>query len=547
MADQPTELRQINWGECFPFTLLFRTFKMAIHPTKLMLALVGVLLTGICGTILDGIWSNADRPLPGEVNAYWRVSDIDAWQETVGAVQTRHVMEVASGLNLDIKQEKWAERLKEDRVEAVDDLLERVEKAHDRAIDDMEDEDDEALAQLGAKYNAAYQRLKDLKPPGVFRSFVRYERKVVRQLIDAAGQLNFVGGIDGAFGRSGAGGGESTPQVQLEDMGVLSGIVLAIRGMGWMATQHSWYTLVFGVISLAIWAVIGGAICRVAALNVAFDERLSFKRALMFARRKFLSFVAAPLLPLGLIVGIGVVLILGGVVTAIPYVGDIIGAVGVLPALAGGFLIAMVVIGALAGGSLLWPAIAVEGSDGFDALSRSYSYVFSKPWRAAFYAVVVTVYGAVCYLFARFFVFILLVSSRAFVGLGVAGTDRPGLGDVNATKLDAIWPAPTFEMLKPAGQQFGLEGWDSLSAFFVCLFVLILVCALCAFLVSFFYSGATVIYYLLRRQVDGTDIEDVFLDEEDREEELASVGEAAEPGGEEGESSPGESPAPEAG
>jgi len=526
MAEQPTDLRQINWGEYFPFTLLFRTFKMAIHPTKLTLALVGVLLTGVCGTVLDGFWSNASRPMPGELSAYWHVSDIDSWRDGIKDVHSDRVLVVVldPDLKLDIKPEKWKKRIEEDPVDAIGDLLERMEEAYDDAVDEAVD--DAERASIGAQYNAAYRQLKDLKPIGIFRSFVRYERKVVRQLVESAQQLSFTAGIDHAFGGVSADERQAALQPQMRDMGVLSCIVLAIRGTVWMATQHLWYMLVFDVALLAIWAVIGGAICRVAALNVACDERMPFKQALGFVRRKFLSFVAAPLLPAGLIVAIGLVLIVGGLLTAIPFIGDVIGVVGILPALAGGFLMAMVVIGALAGGSLLWPAIAVEGSDGFDALSRSYSYVFSKPWRTAFYAGVVAVYGAICYLFVRFFVFIMLVSSRVFVGAGMAGTDRPGIGDVDATKLDAIWSAPTFEMLKPPGPAFGLEGWDGLSALFISLFVLILICGLCAFLVSFYYSGSTMIYYLLRRQVDGTDIEDVFLDEEDREEGLAAVGEA---------------------
>ena len=34
MAGQPAELRRINWSECFAFTEIFRTFKMAIHPSQ---------------------------------------------------------------------------------------------------------------------------------------------------------------------------------------------------------------------------------------------------------------------------------------------------------------------------------------------------------------------------------------------------------------------------------------------------------------------------------------------------------------------------------
>ena len=40
MADESHVIRGINWRETFPFTQIFRAFRVAIHPTKLILALV---------------------------------------------------------------------------------------------------------------------------------------------------------------------------------------------------------------------------------------------------------------------------------------------------------------------------------------------------------------------------------------------------------------------------------------------------------------------------------------------------------------------------
>ena len=61
MADEPHVLRGINWREAFPFTNIFRAFRIAIHPSKLMLALLALLVLYFGGRILDGIWLHEYR------------------------------------------------------------------------------------------------------------------------------------------------------------------------------------------------------------------------------------------------------------------------------------------------------------------------------------------------------------------------------------------------------------------------------------------------------------------------------------------------------
>ena len=52
---------------------------------------------------------------------------------------------------------------------------------------------------------------------------------------------------------------------------------------------------------------------------------------------------------------------------------------------------------------------------------------------------------------------------RGIVGLGMnwPTADRPGTGILEASKLDAMWPNPTFENLKPAAAPFGMEHWEA--------------------------------------------------------------------------------------
>ena len=68
MTDEQHELRRINWTEMFGFTHIFKSFKMAIHPSKLGLALAAVVIIFCCGWVMDQLWSVGDEYVyPGEI------------------------------------------------------------------------------------------------------------------------------------------------------------------------------------------------------------------------------------------------------------------------------------------------------------------------------------------------------------------------------------------------------------------------------------------------------------------------------------------------
>ena len=72
------------------------------------------------------------------------------------------------------------------------------------------------------------------------------------------------------------------------------------------------YLLACGLWALLIWAFFGGAITRLAAVSLARDEQLSWNQALGYARRKWLSYFIAPLLPLVGVLFLTLPLALGG-------------------------------------------------------------------------------------------------------------------------------------------------------------------------------------------------------------------------------------------
>ena len=54
---------------------------------------------------------------------------------------------------------------------------------------------------------------------------------------------------------------------------------------------------------------------------------------------------------------------------------------------------ALLLLGLIFGWPLMWATISTEGTDSFDALSRTYAYVFQRPLRYLFYAVVAALLG----------------------------------------------------------------------------------------------------------------------------------------------------------
>ncbi len=107
-----------------------------------------------------------------------------------------------------------------------------------------------------------------------------------------------------------------------------------------------------------------------------------------------LSFVFAPLIPLIILMVAGLALGVGGLLMYLPVVGPIVLGAFFILALLAGFIMTLVTTGTVAGFSLMFPTIAVEGSDSFDAISRSFSYVFHRPWKMICYSAISLVYGA---------------------------------------------------------------------------------------------------------------------------------------------------------
>jgi len=285
---------------------------------------------------------------------------------------------------------------------------------------------------------------------------------------------------------------------------VAENIGACFMALVWAFRYHYIYSIIFFLISLAVLSITGGAVCRIAALQLARGEKPGSTEALRYGLRKFLSFFTAPLLPIGIMIFVGVFVYLLGLIGNIPLVGEVIMGVFIPLAILAGAIIAVVLIGAVVGFNVMFPAVAYDGSDCFDALSRAFSYIYSRPWRMAFYSGLALVYGAICYVFVRFFTFLLLIVAYAALSLGIFS------GDKGADKLARVWTRPTFLDFMPPDTASTAGGTEAFAAFLIYLLMLFVLGLVISYVLSFYFSANTIIYSLLRNKVDNTSFDDIY-------------------------------------
>lgn len=247
--------------------------------------------------------------------------------------------------------------------------------------------------------------------------------------------------------------------------------------------------LLSGLWAAMVWALFGAAICRGAAVQWAADERIGWGSALRFALRKWMSYCAAPLMPIaGALMLASVILALGWIMQF--NIGLLVAGLAWPLVLIAGFIMAVLLLGALLGWPLMWGAISVEGSDAFDALSRSYAYTFQRPLHYLFYIVVASVIGWLGWLLVQNF-----AAGIIWLGYWAAGW---GSG---VERIDSI-----------LGGGEPLAGFGHAGAMLVRFWTGCVKLLAVGYLFSYFWTASTVIYLLLRRDVDHAELDEVFLD-----------------------------------
>lgn len=271
--------------------------------------------------------------------------------------------------------------------------------------------------------------------------------------------------------------------------------------------------LVMGL--MIIWSVFAGAVTRLAALEFGRGEKAGLKDSLSFVMKKFWSYFWSPLTPILGILFFIACNVIGGLLGKIEYAGEIAVAVGFPLAILSGFLIVFLGIVGIIGFILMFPAISSEGSDAFDAISRAYSYVLSRPLHFLSLFITIIICGTILTFVAGYGACLVMKTSYFTVGLGMG--DK--LNEIRAFIAGLSGAGDSITSLNPMSMR--------IAALLFMLYIVLMKIAVGSIIIAYAGSASTIAYLIMRKAVDGTEINDVYVEED--EEDVAAEAEETGP------------------
>lgn len=529
--------RETSLRQLIPWMQIFRGFRIAIDPSKLLLAAAGIfvmafgwwLLSVIFGTVYSsdppdwemGGYSGKYDPTKPETAHVWKdfQTDRERW----------NLMHRAAGLgdNKRIEPADLADNPGE---------LQIISAADKEAGASGHIALEQNLIKKGIAPDEAHRIAMTLgrpKPGGTLASWPWSEDRGPNPYLLATGQA----GVPWEAGHLGEWFiSEQTP-VLIEPLVKLFSPVIYYFNKN-ASAFHRFYFLSVMIWTVATWSLFGGAITRIAVVQIARDERLSAREALGYAFKRIMSYLVAPVVPLAIILGILVIMIIFGFFHMIPVFGDIVVS-GLFwwMMLAMGLVIAIAVI-ALLGWPMMVNAISAEGTDSWEAVTRSLTYVFQRPWQYAWYGLVAIAYGAVVIFvigfLGSFAVYLskwgvsqtfwietadrepsyLFVYAPQSFGWRTMLLDGATVNGEQVVQNGAINPVLYKEYVSGDGPD-SLRWWNKVGAGMVAVWTGLVFLLVVGFGYSFFWSASSIIYMLLRKTVDHQEMDEVYFEEED--------------------------------
>jgi hypothetical protein len=246
---------------------------------------------------------------------------------------------------------------------------------------------------------------------------------------------------------------------------------------GWQRMLHGLLSVIW---LLIVWGICGGAIARIAIVQVAAIRQMTVIEALRFAITHAGPLIVTPLCPLLGVAICGAVGASFGVLYRLQAVGPALAGIGLIVPLAAGLAMTLFLAGLLGGWPLMQAATAGGADDALDSLSRIFGYLNQ---RLGSYVVLVAL---------------------AWLGgmLGLAFVDLFTMGVIRMTQWSLCLTAPSALadsfFASPASSPAGVAG--ATHAFWLGVVRLIAH----GWVYSFYWTAAANLYLWLRHDIDGS-------------------------------------------
>jgi hypothetical protein len=552
MAEDKVEPREFNWRQLLPWTVLFQGFRVALDPNKLVLAAAGILAMALGWWVLSVAFDAMQGKKPN-VGDWPNLADFkgntdeerqaERWKKFKEEREKWHVMHRAAGPPF--PDEAQRQQFAYDAGDLADsqaeyDALNKAASAGENVpqipgapgygatmtrAEIQQFIKSAPVSERDAKVWIIQRKI--LPPAGAMRTLPWDEDRGPNPYLLVTGQA----GTQWERGHFWDWLLRRQLPVLVEPLVKLFSPVIYFFNPR-AGSLVRFYCLLVMLWTLLVWGFFGGAITRIATVQVARQEKIGLMEAARFSARKYLSYVSAPLFPLVLVGLLLVLMVIFGLLNLIPIFGDVVmdGLLWGLMILVG-LAMAVVLIG-LVGWPLMAATISAEGTDAWEAVSRSYSYVYQAPWHYIWYSLVALAYGAIVVFFVG-----LMGSLTVYLSKwGVSQTPGANYFNRNPTYL-FVYAPESFEWRRVLLQDESLhlinsEGqidepaveaykntfhpWNYLAAVLVSVvWVGVIFMLVLGFGYSYFWSASAIIYLLMRRKVDDAELDEVYLEEED--------------------------------
>lgn len=251
-------------------------------------------------------------------------------------------------------------------------------------------------------------------------------------------------------------------------------------------SQAPWSSIALLIPVLLVLGTFGHAISRSASVEYAYGRQSDTVNALSSALRAIRQIALTTLGPLFICAILSILVILIGLTLGLPVV-NILGSILYLL----GLILSTLIVCILTLHILTLPisisALAIEGTDGFDALQRSYAYLIAKPIRLAIYALILIILGTTI---------TAIVATLAGWSITMADTLVSTL--TNDAGRRVIAGSTDMAATEPLANRI-ITLWQSALQLIVAGYVL-----------SVLFCSSTMAYLCMRRICDGQDITEVW-------------------------------------